>query len=584
MHQQADASSRTDYGTLLVTVLGTNPKQANYTFNGRSYKAALAPLALIQLLPAARLPNTVLALCTREAAEESLPLLERGLAGSAIELKSSEVEADALTDASLFLKKVTGAIPEAGGPTALAVDVTHGFRHFALLTYLTVQYLAVLRRIELRDAFYGLWKPIEQGTSEFLDLRALLDLPKWIYALRVFEDAGDASAFAGLLHDRHARPANDIARELRYISEAREAGLPLELGRLSAEFRISRKKSFKEALRTRGALFEDEIWNRLDESLERFARPATPQTKGWKKGASLSVEELKRQINLIDDLLRRESIPAALGLMNEWTVSWATLRLGGESAWLNYEAGRKPAAKVLGALAALANDPDLAHSITSEQREFGKFWRSLLDLRNAFHHHGMRPQVLVGAAAADVESKFAAIETYWGLLKTLPDVSLAFPATAGGRLLVSPLGLKPGVLSSAIEACRREQRSPEACLVLTSDETVDSVEPALQRAGFLGRVHRLRIADPYGGKDEVKRLVREAKPRLLEATEVLINITGGTTLMGISVAAIATEASQLARESRRFGLIDRRRPEQQNEDPYLASDAFWLEAPDANGD
>ena len=93
-----------------------------------------------------------------------------------------------------------------------------------------------------------MWRPIEEGTSPVLDLRALLALPDWIHALRVFGDAGDASRLGSLVESAGDQAGRAMARELRQISEAREAGLPLELGQTALSFRVNRRKSFKKAL------------------------------------------------------------------------------------------------------------------------------------------------------------------------------------------------------------------------------------------------------------------------------------------------------------------------------------------------
>ncbi len=569
-------------GCLLVTVLGTNPKPARYELDGSSVEATLAPLALMRLLPDDRRPSRIVALCTVEAKAQSWPLLKQGLTDSGLDVAVVEIGADP-ADVTSFLRNVTTAIPAEGAPEGLVIDATHGFRHYAVLTYLTIQYVSALRGIELRNAFYGLWRPIEEGSSPFLDLRALLVLPEWIHALRVFGDTGDASRLGRLIESDGDQTARAMAKELRQISEARAAGLPLELGQTSASFRAERKKPFKKALGAQGALLEDELWQRLEDPLRRFAFDAQNQSKGWKKQVALNVDELKRQAALVDDLLNRGSIAVALGLMNEWTVSRVILQMGKQGSWLDYHSARSAAASALGALDELARDQDLVKGLTEAQRDLGRFWHDLSELRNAFHHHGMRPQVLVGAAGNDARSKLDAVRDSWGSLKTLADLAISLPVTSE-RLLVSPVGRRPGVLYGAVDACRRDGRIPDACLVLVSDETSGTVDEALREAGFGGKLHRIRIEDPYGGQSEIERLVREARGQLVVAQEVAVNLTGGTTLMGLAVSAIANKAQRLAREVRRFGLVDRRPPNEQEADPYRVGEAFWLDPRSADGE
>jgi hypothetical protein len=568
--------------SLLVTILGTNPKPARYVFEAREAEASLAPLALVQLLPIQRRPSRIVALCTAEAKSQSWPLLKQGLADSGIDVAIVEIGEDP-TDVTSFLRIVTTAIPAGDALDGLMIDTTHGFRHYAVLTYLTIQYLSALRGIELQNAFYGIWRPIEEGSSPFLDLRALLALPEWIYALRVFGDAGDASHLGRLIESDGDQAARAMAKELRHISEAREAGLPLELGQTSATFRANREKLFKKALRAQGALLDDELWLRLKEPLERFGFDTQKQAQSWKKQIVLNGDELKRQAALVDDLLDRGSIAVALGLMNEWTVSRVILQMEKQGSWLDYRSVRRAAAAALGALSEFAQDQALGKVLSDPQRKLGSFWRDLSDLRNAFHHHGMRPRVLVGAGANDTQPKLDGILDAWDSLKTLSDLAISLPVTSK-RLLVSAVGRSPGVLYSAIEACRSDGLVPEDLLLLVSDETSASVADALRETMFIGAVHSIRISDPYGGQSEIEPLLQEARAHLAAAEEVVVNLTGGTTLMGLAVAAIADEARRLARDVRRFGLIDRRRPSEQEAAPYRIGETFWLDPRSANGD
>jgi CRISPR-associated Csx2 family protein len=568
-------------GTLLVTVLGTNPKSARYTLDGRYADAVLAPLALVKLVPEAHRPDRVLALCTDEAREQSWPLLERGLTGSGIQPASVSIRANMRTDSGLFLKAVAESIPPEDAPTALMFDVTHGFRHLALLTLLAVQYISALRHNPLLGAYYGMWQPIDEGASPFLDLQPLLTLPEWIHAVRVFDESGDASLLAALIGSGDGQGARGTAKHLRQVAEARVAGLPIELGRLSATFRSARRKPFMQALKARGALLEEELWRLVEEPLVKFARETTGSGQSWKRQIELTEEELVQHAIHVDDLLDHGSVAVALGLMNEWTVSWAMLRLHASSSWLDYSSGRRTAANILNSLAALTDDQELGVRLSDGQRRLGRFWRELSDLRNAFHHHGMRYQVLIGTGDSKIQNQLGRILEAWNWLKAMPDIPLTPPAT--GTLLVSPIGRRPGVLYSAVDACRRHRLSPEACLVLCSEETEGVIDEAMRRVGFEGQVYQLRIADPYGGQSDIKALVKTARAHIIGAQEVAVNITGGTTLMGLAVSAIADEAQRLARDVRRFGLVDRRPPSEQDADPFQVGEPFWLDPWSDNG-
>ena len=57
-----------------------------------------------------------------------------------------------------------------------------------------------------------------------------------------------------------------------------------------------------------------------------------------------------------------------------------------------------------------------------------------------------------------------------------------------------------------------------------------------------------------------------------------MNVTGGTTLMGLAAEELAATARSLACPVRRFGLIDRRTPERQIAEPYRIGEPFWFDA------
>jgi hypothetical protein len=121
--------------------------------------------------------------------------------------------------------------------------------------------------------------------------------------------------------------------------------------------------------------------------------------------------------------------------------------------------------------------------------------------------------------------------------------------------------------------------------VVCSPQTQSTVEVAAPRAGFAGQPIKLIIQDALSGYEELPGLVEKARGWLLEADQVVANLTGGTTLMGIAVQRLVEAAERLDRPSRRFALIDRRPSAEQEQNPYVASDVYWLDAePDGGPD
>ena len=560
---------------LLLTVLGTKPREACYSLGDRQARCNLAPLALLEMLPDTEKPDRILAICTDEARQDSLPILKEALVGRTAVEEIPVQGGEAQEDIGRFLTDVVASIPQ-GSHVDLTVDVTHGFRHFSFLTWMAVLYLAALRGVRVRGAYYGLL--IQDKPSPFLDLRPLLELPRWIHAIQVLSETGSAIPMARLLATPSPnQAAKKLSRGLSQISDGYLSGLPLELGRQIRLFHDDGLKPLKRLFEKEHNLpLAEELVNNLWHSLKPFVLGQQISGEGWKSQVTLSERELTRQANLIDDLLERENIASALGLLNEWTVSWVVLRLGSEDGWLDYHKVRRKAGRLLGALEAAGRDPDLRPFLSDDQSQLGAFWGTLCDLRNSFHHHGMRPQPLIGNQ--QIDQKLDRVRDYWEkILRDRPEFSLRFTQPDAERVLVSPIGNRPGVLFSALKAFQRESGDPTMCLVLCSDRSEAGIAQALERAGYAGRLERLQFQDPYGGRDEIQPLVRQARPHLLGAKTVLVNLTGGTTLMGLAAEALAGTARNLACPVRRFGLVDRRSPEEQAADPFQMGEPLWLD-------
>jgi len=140
--------------------------------------------------------------------------------------------------------------------------------------------------------------------------------------------------------------------------------------------------------------------------------------------------------------------------------------------------------------------------------------------------------------------------------------------------------MRPGVLFSALQACRASGSgdNPTKCLVICSRDTEGLITEAAGQAGYEGAVKPMLLGDAFGGNQEIERLVKEAKKHLIGADEVLVNVTGGTTLMGLTAEALANAARELSCPVRRFGLIDKRPPNEQDDDPYQVGEPFWLDS------
>lgn len=565
----------------LLTVLGTRPTQARYVLDGKICEAQLAPIALMELLSADQRPDTVVALCTQQARVESFPLLNQALAATSTVIPVDVPSGHGQAHIDAFLKQATGAIPATQEDALrLSMDVTHGYRHFSFLTYLAGLYLVGLRHVDLMGAWYGLLQ--RDADCPFLDLRPLLRLPGWIHALQVLQTTGSTLPLATVLeaglHGKDARNAATIAQQLHWISKSRLSALPIELGLESDSFLSQRLKPLTALLRNAHQLpLAQELVNQLSQQFAPFALSPAAGGSRKKSDVRLTHDELQRQAELIDQLFEQGDEAVALGLLNEWTVSWALWCLDATADWLTYNPTRRMAASRLGAISAARKNQRLSAELNVEQQELGYFWVLLGDWRNAFAHHGMRAKKLIGRDS-EVFNDLARLKAYWsGTLKDCPRISLRLEGQEGAPILVTPIGNRPGVLFSALHVCRERCGMPPAsCHVICSPQSRAWIAEATSRSGYEGRIRPLVLSDPYGGVKEIERLKVEVERDLLLANEVHVNVTGGTTLMGLAAQALADHARTFARPVQRFGLIDQRSPQEQLADPYQPGDPIWL--------
>jgi hypothetical protein len=197
----------------------------------------------------------------------------------------------------------------------------------------------------------------------------------------------------------------------------------------------------------------------------------------------------------------------------------------------------------------------------------GSLWKKIADRRNSLAHAGFRPEVVK-------EASETVIDLIGQCERGLESGSLWRTVVPGplGRVLVSPLGLSPGVLFTAIK-----RLLPNRGLVITSRESDAFVAEVCSRAGWgVEGVSRYIVEDAHACFGEVDRVTEWAREALLDAGEVLVNVTGGTTALQYLVERIAGEAVRLGVPTERCALLDRRSPDEQRREPYVPGEVVRL--------
>ncbi len=581
---------------ILLTSLGMRAIKTTYKLDKKTVTTKLTPLALVQLLEESQLPNRVVAVATQGAKRETWQLFRSGICRT-LKFSPELVEipdGNNPDEIRQILESVANRIPEGAD---LTLDVTQGFRHFPFIFYALVLYLTSLRGVKIRGAYYGMIEGTPQGAPKpIIDLQPLLELPEWFHAVRMFRDYGTTKPIADRLqpladtlkqeteqlfkvgneeagkeHSRRAKPVKNSVDQLKQYAFAYESALPLELGKAS-KMLVNSVQELPVTANSGLPLLLTELIKTVVDAAEESAFEKPPNKDGnWKAVIHLDKDELERQARMIDLYLDRGQLSLATGLMREWVVSWAIWKSSETEEykdWLNGKVRQRYEHR-LGALGAFARNDEFRSNITPEQQEFGTFWNQLTnDLRNFLHHHAMRIEAL-----EQPPSPLENVRHFWNELKK-DCIDMPLLGGGGGKLLISPHGTRPGALFSALQIAEAD-----TCLVICSAISASSVPEAAKHANFTGCIDQIEMDDPQGGFNEIDEITQQARHYLLSTDEVVANMTGGTTLMGIVVQRLVENAQKLDRPVRRFVLIDRRRPEDQASNPFVEGDSCWLDEP-----
>jgi hypothetical protein len=571
--------------SILLSCLGRGRlHETIYELGHRQQKSLVSALALSQLVDSDHRPDEVWMLVTPEAANNWGSLeqqaKEMGICVRRIDLTGNEQP----DDTADFLERVAERIP-AGA--AVTLDVTQGLRHHAFLFYALALYLSTFREVSLQGAWYCRFEIASDPETPrpFIDLQPVLELSRWFLVLSIFRQLGITEPIASLLqpeaqrlrnqataagHDKElhgqARGIKNLCTALNNYSFAYSSALPLELGRAASSVAELAEVLNHAQLAQRLPLMQA-ISGAMGETARTYAYAEAPRFEGqWKEKIILNEAELSRQAKMIDEYFQKGNLSLAVGLLREWTISWLMWKSDQRESWLGFP-NRKPFEQQLGFLAAIERTIEEGWEVREDDLELGKFWNQISDqLRNSLMHHAMRVEEMERAPRVLKE-----VLEIWDRLKNLewqkPEIG-----GGGGRLLVCPIGMTPGVLYSALSHVQ-----PQRVVVLCSSQSASAIEQAIEKSGLDIESLLIQMQDPHAGVDEFKKLIRAVTPWIFKADELHCCLTGGTALMGVLAGQIANKArAEFQRTVQQFVLIDKRQPEEQRNNPWEVGEIRYL--------
>lgn len=114
----------------------------------------------------------------------------------------------------------------------VVLDLTHGFRHLAMLGLAAARYLVHARNVTVQGLYYGAFDMTQDDAKPVLTLEGLAHLQEWAEAFEAYETSGNFSRFAPLLvqdgFPRTAADALERAWQLLMVSNVHDAAKSLQ--------------------------------------------------------------------------------------------------------------------------------------------------------------------------------------------------------------------------------------------------------------------------------------------------------------------------------------------------------------------
>lgn len=552
---------------VLITSIGVTPYQATeYSLGEKRFATKYAPIALAHMKELSGWRCLLLA--TEEAIEMHADSFRKQMNELGIETTVKKIPVG--RDEAELMSIVDTVIKNVRRNSTAILEVTNALRHLPFVYLASLSYLVGLQEVNIEGIYYGAWElRANQGPAPVLELTSLFGLIEWYHALQKARDTGDLRGVSHQLLDTKNKMFRkqesvggllNVCNATKEMSEVLAAGLPVEVGLTVARLSSSIETYLSAPV---GDPSVQLAVSSLRETIAQWAITTNLTVTKHKKDLQLSYEELERQLLLCEWYANKQDIPKSLQIAREWLVSYCFLQSGKTGMWLDYKA-RSPAEQTLKSIA-YRNEQNIPQS--AELTQVGSIWSKLSQMRNSYAHVGMTKD----RVSVSKEKLVALLAELKNLLNSR--VAL-FDSSRSDTWLVTPLGLSPGVLYSALTHIH-----PEGVLVVTSPAAEGTISEAISRAGCPNlEVVTYEMEEPFYGFGEGKQVLSKSRSsNLFMAKELVINITGGTTAMQHVVERVGEDCRHLGLRVRRIALVDKRTIQEQRSDPWQLGELYALD-------
>lgn len=436
----------------------------------------------------------------------------------------------------------------------IGIDITYSFRSIPVIVLLSITYLKYVKNVKIQSLVYGAFeqKDYHEDKVPIIDLSSLLDILNWIEAASLFTKAGNATRLGELLQETH----NEIHKK--------GSGQPKELKKLGRDVQeISLalinslpKKVMEKALKLSNYNNEEKR-DELDKEITKWVKPLAyllgPILKqysmfSWEESEGEIKLFIEKNMLLIDWYIQHSYIPQALSLMRELLIT-KLLQVKGEEK-LIFEGHKRE--KKAGELYQKIDHPILV------------LWNKITNLRNDIIHAGTKREEISSNKVVENTKKYSE-----ELREIMQDNSVwtdLLDAQTQGIILISPLGMSPGLLYSAIL-----HTTPDYLIVITSEAASERISEVIERSKYIGKHEVIIIDEPFYGFNESARVVDRIK-EIYENNrnkKYYVNLTGGTTALQYIVQKVILFLKSEQAVVLQTAYIDKRNPEEQSKNPYV---------------
>ncbi len=292
----------------VITFLGTNPRNAVYEWEGKSYPAKVMAQAIRDFAQF----DEMLVFVTPAAKEETFPLLAQ-LGDDRIKPVDIVDGKDTESMWKIF-QKVVDNVQER---EIVLFDITHGFRSLPFLAFLFIAYLKSAKNVTIEAVYYGAFEMQKDGKTPVLDLTEFLSLLDWLTATEQFVQTGNARGLSALLNPQNLTtgPLPNAAMTLDTISQAARLCQPFTLMQEVGKLETAIEQAQQE-LQVTAPPF-GVLRKQIVDAFGQFANDSDDVA-----------EMLRTEFCLVEWYYKKGQVVQAMTLAREWLIDAVTYRLG----------------------------------------------------------------------------------------------------------------------------------------------------------------------------------------------------------------------------------------------------------------